>query len=72
MSMHIMPSLFARLRLWVTGGHFLHVCVHLLSSQRVSTNSDQGPMLRVPAAVHEMQRLIFDLISCTAAAAHHM
>lgn len=70
MSMLIMPSLFARLRLWVTRGHFLHGCVHLLSSQCVSTNSDKGLMLCLPAAVHEMQRLMFDLMSCTAAAAH--
>lgn len=55
MSMHIMPSLFGHLRLWVTRGHFLHVSVHLLSSQRVSANSNKGPMLFVPAALHEME-----------------
>lgn len=72
MSVHIMPSLFGRLRLWVTRGHFLHVCVHLLSSQCISTNSDKGLMLCVPASLHEMQRLIFDLMSRTTVVAHHM
>lgn len=58
MSLHTMPSLFCWGRLWVTQGHFLHVCVHLLSSQCISNNSDKGPMLHVPAALHETQRLI--------------
>lgn len=55
MSVHIIPSLFGHLRLRVTRGHFLRVCVHLLSSQRVSANSDKGPMLFVPAALHKME-----------------
>lgn len=63
MSLQIMPSLFYCRRLCPARGHFLSVCVHL--SYCVSNNSDKDTKLFFPAALHEINRLMFALISCT-------